>query len=1317
VGHQSAGGPEAPGATPGREAGRAAAGGAQGVRAGDGVGLKAALAGLLIRLRHAAVDGAVPEFVFMEQVRTLGLGDIERERLREELAGLGLPVLRAVVHADGDGSNAKKVARIREEFVSIPTFSSGVVVRALLDRYADAEGYVTSRALDGVARLAGLGARDAAALRAEARIRGEAVATVEAAVAGGAAERATVRSEAAASVADGDLTALADAEAHELEGVPEDEPFPLSQTTTGGDLGDLTAAVAAALTVLENDRFRRRPDTRLLSAEAEVGLAVLVRGGPDHVGEEPDDDTLSGLPHDDLRIRARDCLVLHNQRLVHKMAPRYLEQGLDYDDLFQHGALGLMRAARKFDPTKGFKFSTYATWWIRQSISRAIADEGAVIRVPVHMHEQIRKVALAERTLAVQGLPAGVADVAVYCDMTLQKVEEARKLSRRTDSLDRVIGDGVTLGDLIGWTNPLPPVEKVVLDAMLLEQIMSVVDTLSEREAHILVRRLGLDGDEPSTLDELGRQIGRTRERVRQIESKAKTKFRYRLVMAGLTAAYKHDGGLAEEPGRAGEPAGRQSARGGVGAGSGAQKESFEAKEVPDTAPDSAPKQAPLEVTAQSAEAAEALDGEYPREQTAAKSDDHTVPGEALTDSASVEPEEQADRRSEDRSDDFLLVTEQRLGTVVDAHDAGSGIGLVPKPRTDPVLESAPERSGSAQAVTEASGLSVSQPAVPTQYTADWRKALEMPTEFGGGVAWLAEYALLAVGHVQLTVLLGPSPADAVVRAVRERGVLDRSVVKALEVLRNVFDAVKKAGLTPEDFFECPSVELRGVSPRSYLAERPLVHSEPRLAVRAALGEFVTELSSRPVPEAVPAGATPAGRTAQPHSGPDRVPTSVGDAPGEDAVASPHDLGADALGQPGERPDSRIGQPQPNTVPVAAGPPRGQTDSTRVQTATMPVNAELPGEGQPQLPLAPDNPSADDTGRDKEWRGTAATAAQEPISLVRAGQRPVSEPAHEEAHRQSGPVASAAERGPMPSRADTVRQLVQLQAKADRQLAQALAEAEEQRARLCAEAEQHLADAHRGHEAELTRVRDEHRRRLAEERSAGDARVAAAQADAERRLDALEETLLRRTDRSLLRKEQHLRAQAEERMARLEDGHREAQQALAELAEHAEQRERAARTALAAAGERGAQAEQRAKDAEQVARTAEQRANDAERRASTAEERAAVLYQRANEAQRRAEETAQRLRIYREEGETRIAGLEQRLGQAEILLAERDAALQAAQQQASAQVAAAEQRAATRIAQIEHDAWARITELQQQLAAEGEAAADRSTLRNRWRRS
>ena len=1261
--HQSVGGGWAPGGASGCDPGRTA-GEAQGARSGRVPGMKAALTELLARLRHAAVDGGVPESVFLAQAGALGLGDAERERLREELTGLGLPVLGAVVHADGDGPNAEKVARIREEYVSSPTFPADDAVRALLSRYADPEGYVTARALDGVIRLAGLGAREATALRAGTRVRSNAVATAAAAVT--SAETAVK---------------LSGVEEHAPEGGAEDEPFPLPDTETGRGIGDLTAAVAAALAVLENDRFRRRPETRLLSAEAEVGLAVLVRGGPDRMTEEPDDDTLSGLPPDDLRIRARDCLVLHNQRLVHKMVPRYLEQGLDYEDLFQHGVLGVIRAARKFDPAKGFKFSTYATWWIRQSISRAIADEGAVIRIPVHMHEQMRKVALAERTLAVQGRPAGVADVAVHCDMTLRKVEEIRRLSRRTDSLDRVIGEGVTLGDLIGWTDPLPPVEMVVLDAMLLEQIMSVVDTFPEREAHILIRRLGLDGDEPSTLDELGRQIGRTRERVRQIESKAKKKFQHRLVAAGLTAAYQYDGGLAEEPERAGKLVGARR----TGRGAEARKASTAAQRVLDMPADSAAKQAPPEGTEQSAEVGEALDGACPRERTAADPGAHPESGEASTDSATDEPSEaqtvpavelgeQTDRRSEGHCDDPPPVAESELGPAAGAHDAESDIGLVPKPRTEPVLEC----SRSAQVATEASAPLVPEPVVPeaTQYPADWQKALRMPPEFGGGVAWLAEYALLAVGHSQLIVLLGPSSADAVAHAARDRGMLDRPLIAALEVLRRVFDAVKEAELRPEDFFERPAGALVGMTPRAYLAARPLVLSESRLALRDSLREFVAEVPPRAGQGEAPEDSSPGSFVAGPRS--ERGPRFEDGAQGRTAgvpdgeSASPGGPRADLDGPSVDSSDE---------VPAGAARGDGPLEVSRDQ-ADAEANA-VPGSKRPQedtagtqtQPLRASDPTAD--------HGSAESpAAQEQlISLLNA-------------RRES---RSARRPGETP------------QAKSA-QLGTGRGEVE-------ADTERRLNDVRRAHEAELTRERDEARRRLAAERQAADARRIAALADTEQQLDVLEETLLRRADRALLRKEQHLRAQAEERIARLKDGHREAQQTLIERAEHAEQRERAARTALAASGERGTRAEQRAHDAEQLARAAEQRAHETEHRARTAEERAAVLHLRANEAQRRAEETGQLLRRYREEGEARIAGLEQRLRQAEAQLAERDRALHTAQQQASAQVAAAEQRAAARIAQTEHDAWARITEVQQQLVAEREAAADRPTLRDRWRRS
>lgn len=1199
-------------------------------------GMRAALTGLLARLRDAAVDGAVPDSFFVAQARTLGLGDSERERLREELASLGLPVRGAVVHTDGDSPDVEKVVRNREEKVCDFVPPASDAVRALLSRYIDPEGYVASRAVEGVARLAGLGPSDVAALRAGVRVRDETAATAGAVAEAG---HVTVESEVTSPGADftgRDFANFIDAKSYGSAGMAEIEPFPLPETVIEGGIGDLTAAVAAALTVLESDRFRRRPDTYLLSAEAEVGLAVLVRGGPEHMAREPDDETLRSLAPDDLRIRARDCFVLHNQRLVHKMVPRYLEQGLDYDDLFQHGALGLMRAARKFDPAKGFKFSTYATWWVRQSITRGIADEGAVIRIPVHMHEQIRKVASAERTLAVQGRPAGVADVAVYCDLTMQKVEEARKLSRRTDSLDRVIGDGVTLGDSIGWTNPLPPVEKCVLDSMLLEQIMDVVDTLSEREAHILVRRLGLDGDEPSTLDELGKEIGRTRERVRQIESKAKVKFRHGLVAAGLTDGYRYEGSLGGEPDTARETVSTQSSGNAVGG----RRVTSRARRAPGVLPEQAPRQVPPEVPAQSAEVGETHDGECLDVVAAATPGDQAAQGEALPDFALNMPsegltaitEEPADRRSEERSGEPGPVTAQGMGTVVDEPQVDASPRLAPEPCAGPVLE----RFQVAVEGAEMRGPSVPElvAAQRTQYTADWQRALRMPTGFGEGVAWLAEYALLAVGHVQLTVLLGASAADGVVRAAQDRALLERPVVTALEVLRRVFDTVKRAGLRPEDFFERPAEALVGTTPRAYLAVKPLVLGESRLAVRDALREFVASVPPRVAQSATHAAGSPGGAVAEPYSG---------------SGPRPQDT---ARAKPGDAPDQKADSP----------------DGAHADAGSMlPESPSLPDD----VRLGVDHSDADESN-----------VQEHPVSLGEGGRGAVDVQMSVEVS-----LAGTAHRG---SGWDEAEAKIQ--------------------------AEQHLDDVRREYESELTRVRDEAQRNLAEAWRSADAHRIAALADTEHQLDALEETLLHRVDKALLRRERHLLTQAEERIARLRGSHRDERRDLAERAENALQRERAARAALSAAVERGTRAEQSA-NAEQLAGSAEQRANEAEHRASAAEERAAALDLRVNEAQRRTEDTAQRLRRYREEAEPRIVDLEHRLRQTEALLAERDRALHAARWQAAGQMEAAEQRAAARIAQSEHDAWVRITELEKQLADEREASANRSTLRDRWRRS
>ncbi|MER5802789.1 sigma-70 family RNA polymerase sigma factor [Streptomyces mirabilis] len=781
---------------------------------------RAALTELLLQLRRAAVGGVVPEDVFAAQVRKLGLGDSERERLREELARLRVSVQKSVVHANIDTPDVEKVASNRVGNV-FPRLDRVLI---LLGRYADTDGYVTSRALEGVIRLAGLDAREEAALRAAATVRTEEAAETTGEGAGAAEDDDQVTDEGAVQAGEHVEEAWPDGP----EGEPSSEPSQVVVRTEN----DVAAAVAAARSVLEEDRFRRRPDKYLLAAEEEVGLSVLLRGGADTMADEPDKDTLSGLPPNDIRVRARDCLVLHNQRLVHKLVPRYLDQGLDYDDLFQHGVLGLMTAARKFDPAKGFKFSTYATWWIRQSINRGIADEGALIRIPVHVHEQIRKVALAERTLYGQGKPAGVVDIAVFCDMTVEKVEAARRLSRRTDSLDRVISDGATLGDFVGEKHPLPSVEHEVLNADLSERVMDVMDTFAEREARILIRRLGLDGDEPATLEQLGQEFGVTRERIRQLYVKALPTLKHRLEAAGLVEANASEAGTepeAAQPERTmtrPHPRVRVTAvvRRGEAHGAAAEHRA-------DAAP--APAQKPSVLTDEGTAAAP-LPSPTAEPEFAHGGGLADVPG--ASDAHVAEPDV-------DLPTDTFVQPIPNPPTTADAalpSEPAHGPHAEWEVASPATPEAAPEpEAESALDIEEGTVAGAAGAADSPQYTADWDKALEMsPPPFGAGVVWLAEYVLLAMGHPQLTVLLGPSAADALVRAARDRGMLDRPVLSALEVLQRVFDALKDAGCRPEQFFERPSEALVGATPRAYLAARPLVSGESRLAVRDALREF-----------------------------------------------------------------------------------------------------------------------------------------------------------------------------------------------------------------------------------------------------------------------------------------------------------------------------------------------------------------------------------------------------------------------------------------------------------------------------------------------
>jgi RNA polymerase sigma factor (sigma-70 family) len=273
----------------------------------------------------------------------------------------------------------------------------------------------------------------------------------------------------------------------------------------------------------------------LLSAADEVELAKRIEAGLYARHLIAASNNFSAARKRELRAlvmdgeRAKDHLLRANLRLVVSLAKRYTGHGMPFLDLIQEGNLGLIRAVEKFDYAKGFKFSTYATWWIRQAISRAMADQSRTIRLPVHLVEQVNKLQRLRREKSQEfGREANHAELASELDITEERVRELLDLSRDLVSLDQTVGadDDVSLGDFIA-DERATKAETTVEAGLMRAQLYDVLGTLEAREAAVVRMRYGLDGGQPKTLDEIGRSFKLSRERIRQIERETMAKLRH----------------------------------------------------------------------------------------------------------------------------------------------------------------------------------------------------------------------------------------------------------------------------------------------------------------------------------------------------------------------------------------------------------------------------------------------------------------------------------------------------------------------------------------------------------------------------------------------------------------------------------------------------------------------------------------------------------------------------------------------------------------------------------------------------------------------